>query len=380
MTAARYADVMKMAVASQVYLSYTRVSSRPKKEAKFMLYIGIDVHKKNLQVCVIDGVGNRMRDCRLENRPHSVSSYFEKIERPAGVALEATHNWGMLYDLLSDQGFDVHICHSKEAKMIGLASVKNDKVDAFKLATLLRVGLLPEAYVPDVESRELRSLVRGRASLIGQSTAIKNQIHAILRATWIDSPWSDTFGKSGRKFLANLDIGESYKLVIASKLSILDKIWEQVSVLNDEIVHRAHLDARAMLIMTAPGFAEFRAVMLLSEIVDINRFARAENLVSYAGLNPREHSSGEKTRRGKISKEGSSWLRWIMVESAQHAIKEEGKIRDLYLRVSEKRGHNRGMVAAAREMLVSIFWMLKRMEPYRASGKKLDITLASEVG
>jgi len=264
--------------------------------------------------------------------------------------------------------------------MIGLASVKTDRVDAFKLATLLRVGLLPEAYVPGVEGRELRGLVRGRASLTAQSTAIKNQIHAILRANWVSSPWTDTFGKSGRKFLENLDIGDSYKLVIVSKLLVLDKICEQVSLLNAEIVRRAHVDARAMLVTTAPGFAEFRAVMLLAEIVDISRFSTAEKLVSYTGLNPREHSSGDKTRRGKISKEGSSWLRWIFVEAAHQAIKEQGKIRDLYLRVSAKRGHNRGVVAAAREMVVSIFWMLKRMEPYRASGKKMEIVSASEVG
>jgi transposase len=264
--------------------------------------------------------------------------------------------------------------------MIGLASVKTDRVDAFKLATLLRVGLLPEAYVPGVEGRELRSLVRGRASLMSQSTAIKNQIHAILRANWVDSPWSDMFGKSGREFLERLDIGESYKLVIASKLQVLDRICEQVALLSAEIVHRAHLDARAMLVATAPGFAEFRSVMLLSEIVDISRFSRAEKLVSYAGLNPREHSSGERTRRGKISKEGSSWLRWIFVEAAQQAIKEEGKIRDLYLRVAERRGHNRGVVAAARELVVAVFWMLKRMEPYRASGKRGQIVSASGVG
>jgi transposase len=345
-----------------------------------MLCIGIDVHKKNLQVCVLDEDGKRIGDCKLENKPESVSGYFAKLDTRASVALEATHNWGMLYDLLADRGLDVHICHSKEAKMIGLASVKTDRVDAFKLATLLRVGLLPEAYVPGVEGRELRGLVRGRASLTAQSTAIKNQIHAILRANWVSSPWTDTFGKSGRKFLENLDIGDSYKLVIVSKLLVLDKICEQVSLLNAEIVRRAHVDARAMLVTTAPGFAEFRAVMLLAEIVDISRFSTAEKLVSYTGLNPREHSSGDKTRRGKISKEGSSWLRWIFVEAAHQAIKEQGKIRDLYLRVSAKRGHNRGVVAAAREMVVSIFWMLKRMEPYRASGKKMEIVSASEVG
>ena len=345
-----------------------------------MLYIGIDVHKKNLQICVLDSEGNRLNECRIANQLESVCGYMERFPSPAEIALEATHNWGMLYDLLKHKGYSVHICHSREAKMIGLASVKNDRVDAYKLATLLRVGLLPEAYAPSADGRELRSLVRGRASLISQSTAVKNQIHAILRANWIDSPFSDIFGKSGRQFLESLEIAESYKIVISSKLSVLDKIGEQVTLLSNEIVHRAHMDARAMIITTAPGFAEFRAVVALAEIVDISRFSRAEKLVSYTGLNPSEHSSGEKSRRGNITKEGSTWLRWIFVEAANQAIKEDGKIRDLYLRVSEKKGHNRGVVAAARELVVAVFWMLKRMEPYRASGKSLHTFVTSEVG
>ena len=345
-----------------------------------MLYVGIDVHKKNLQVCVVDNEGNRQSNCRVANQPETVKEYFSKIETGAGVALEATHNWGMIYDFLGAMSFDVHICHSKEAKLIGVAAVKNDKVDAYKLATLLRAGLLPEAYVPDVKSRELRSLVRSRACLTAQGTAIKNQIHAILRTNWITSPWTDTFGKSGRKFLEGLEIGESYKVVIASRLSVLDEIEKQVSAISEKIVHLAHLDARAMLLTTVPGFAEFRAVMLLAEIVDISRFSRAEKLVSYAGLNPREHSSGESVRRGRISKEGSSWLRWIFVEAALRAIKEEGKIQDLYVRVSEKKGHNKAVVAAAREVAVAVFWMLTRMEPYRASGKRLSLAVTSEVG
>jgi transposase len=269
-----------------------------------MLYVGIDVHKKNLQVCVVDRHDNRLSNCRVANQPESVKEHFRRIEASAGVALEATHNWGMIYDLLGEMGFDVHICHSKQAKLISLASVKNDKVDAYKLATLLRVGLLPEAYVPDVKSRELRNLVRARASLKAQSTATKNQIHAILRTNWITSPWTDTFGKSGRKFLEGLEIGESYKDVIGCKLSVLDEIERQIAVISDKIVNFAHLDARAMLLTTIPGFAEFRAVMVLAEVVDISRFNRAEKLVSYAGLNPREHSSGESVRRGFSKQRG----------------------------------------------------------------------------
>jgi transposase len=342
----------------------------PYEEARYMLHVGVDVHKKSLQVCVLDERGYRAQDVRVENSQSSVAGYFSQVRRPSSVALEASHNWGAIYDLLDGQGFDVHICHSKQAKLIGLASVKNDKVDAFKLATLLRAGLLPEAYVPSREGRELRCLVRSRASLKGTSTRLKNQIHAILRSNWVSHPYSDLFGKAGREFLRSLEIEDSYKLAILSRLEVLEGVEREISRFDGEICRQAQLDVRAMMVATAPGFAEFRSIMLLSEVENISRFRRPESFVCFTGLIPREHSSGESTRRGRITKEGSSWLRWIFVEAAQQAIKEDGKIRDLYLRVLEKRGHNRAIVAAARELAVSVYWMLTRMEPYRASGKK----------
>jgi transposase len=335
-----------------------------------MIYIGIDVHKKNLQVCTVNEDGERLSNGKVANAPESVREHFMAMERPASAALEATHNWGMLYDMLEGMGFEVHVCHTKEAKLIGLANVKTDKVDAYKLATLLRVGLLPEAYVPTAAGRELRELVRARASLKAASTRLKNQVHAILRARWVKSPYADTFGKAGRRFLADLGVEESYKTVIRTKLAVLDSIEGQVRLLDEKIQKRAHLDKRAMIAMTAPGFGEFRSVMLLAEVETIRRFDSPDRFVSFIGLNPSESSSGERVRRGRITKEGSRWLRWIFVEAAHSAINEEGKIRELYLRVSERRGLQKGIVAAARELAVSMYWMLTRMEPYRASGSK----------
>lgn len=342
-----------------------------------MLYVGGDVHKKTVQVCVLDAEGNRLAQHRISNTPEKVIAYFGEIERPASVAIEASHNWGMLCDVLGEMGFETHVCHSREAKLIGLARVSTDKVDAYKLATLLRVGLLPEAYVPNSDGRELRALVRGRASLVRACTAQKNQIHAILRSNWIEHSYSDLFGKAGREFLGGLELAEGYKVVVSSKLKILDGIKEQIAVLDEQIKHRAHIDLRAMILDTAPGFGVFRSVMFLAEVVDINRFRSAESFVCYTGLNPREDSSGERIRRGKITKEGSSWLRWILVEAAHDAVEQDGKIKDLYQRVLYKKGDKVAVVAAARELAVSLYWMLKRMEIYRPSGKK-DIIITSE--
>lgn len=335
-----------------------------------MLYIGIDLHKRTLQICVLDMSGIRIIDCRISNDLDSVVSFFRKFELPVSVALESTHNWGMIYDLLTAMGFDVHICHAREARLIGHSRVKTDRGDAMRLALLLKGGLLPEAYVPSKDCRELREMVRSRASLKRMGARIKNQVHATLAANWIKHEYSDLFGKQGRRYLRELSsISESSKKIIFSKLEILESIEREAAVLEEEIKRLAHMDLRAMLLTTIPGVAEFTALVILSEIGDVHRFYGASSLVNYAGLHPSEDSSGESVRRGRITKEGSAWLRWILVEAAQHTIRQEGKIRDLYLRLLPKKGHNRAIVAAAREMLVSIYWMLVRMETYRPDGK-----------
>ena len=342
-----------------------------------MLYIGIDVHKQNLQVCALDESSNVVRQCRIPNDQQSVNGFFGSLGQ-ARVALEACHNWGLLYDLLCLIGLDVHICDAREARLIGHNRVKTDKNDAYRLAALLKSGFLPECYVPSGDCRELRELVRARAGARRMTTRIKNQIHAILSSNWVKHPYSDLFGKAGREFLVSVQVNDCSKMLILSKLALLDSIEEQVSVLGAEIVRRARIDKRAMLLMTLPGVGELTALVILSEIGEIGRFGQAKSLVNFAGLHPGEDSSGERTRRSRITKEGSAWLRWVLVEAAYHTVKQEGKVRDLYLRVLERKGHNKAIVAAAREVLVAIYWMLTRMEPYRPTGKARTSVLTGE--
>jgi transposase len=345
-----------------------------------MLYIGIDVHKRTLQICVMDAGGTRILECKLANDREALAAFFGQFEVPMSVALESTHNWGMIFDLLKGMGLDVHICDPREARLIGLAKVKTDRNDALRLAMLLKGGLLPEAYVPEKDCRLLRELVRSRASMRRMATRVKNQIHATLGANWIKHAYSDLFGKAGRQFLRGLELQETQKRILVSRLDLLEGIEEQIAVLEGEIRTRAHLDKRAMLLTTIPGVGEFTALVVLSEIGDISRFYSSGSLVNYAGLHPREDSSGERVRRGSITKEGSRWLRWILVEAAQHTIRQDGKIRDQYLRLLPRKGHNRAIVAAARELLVSIYFMLSRMETYRPDGAARPRALSSVAG
>lgn len=342
-----------------------------------MLYVGVDVHKKNLSVCILKEDNTIYQECKIENEATQVYSFFKELEG-SKVALEASHNWGALYDLFCELGLEVSICDAREARLIGYNKVKTDKNDARRLAQLLLKDFLPKCYVPTGSERKLRELVRTRANLTRLNTKLKNQIHADLSTKWIKYGYSDLFGKAGREFLRNIDVDEAYKISILTRLNLIEATEGQIACVNTLIKREASIDLRAKLLTTIPGIADFSALVILAEIGSIQRFPRAASLVNYSGLHPGENSSGEYQRHTRITKEGSRWLRWILIEAALHAIRKEGKIQDLYKRILYKKGHNKAIVAAARELLVSIYWMLTRMEPFRADGRCRQFNFNSE--
>lgn len=123
--------------------------------------------------------------------------------------------------------------------------------------------------------------------------------------------------------------------------------------------------------MTIPGINYVTALTMISEIVDISRFATPEKLVSYAGLAPSQRSSGNTIRSGKITKQGSSWLRYAMAEAANTAIQHDDRIGKFYSRIASRREPQKARVAAAKEMLVISWHMLTKMEPYRTQNHSL---------
>jgi len=148
-------------------------------------------------------------------------------------------------------------------------------------------------------------------------------------------------------------------------LRILKPLDEEISLLSKELVGIAEGDEDVKLLMTIPGIGYYTAVLMKSEIGDINRFVFPERLCSYAGLVPSTHASGKSVWHGSITKEGSRWLRWVMVEAAQtHVHKYDTSITRAYNRIAERKGKKIAMVAAARKLLMCSFSVLKNKRPY----------------
>jgi transposase len=321
-------------------------------------YIGFDIHKRYTFYTQVDGAGSIQRQGKLSNTQETMAQFFGSINEPAEVVLEASINWYHLYDLLEGLGIPVTLAHPLRTRAIADAKVKTDKIDSHTLAQLLRADLIPCAYIPPREIRDLRELLRYRAGLVRLQTMVKNRIHAILLKHGYQAPVRDVFGIRGREWLATLPLRPVYQQALQGYLQILDVIWRQIDIASEEIDRQAEATPQAQVLCTLPGVGHYTALLLLAEIGDVSRFPSPKHLVSYAGLAPTVHASGGHVRTGHISKQGSPWLRWILMEAALHAGRKP-PFQDLYQRLAKRKGPKIARVAVARELLTKTYWMMR---------------------
>ena len=181
-------------------------------------YLGVDLHRRRSYVVLMDNQGKLIDQRRLPN--DAMPDYVAQLPKSTFAVLEATGNWSYMYDVLEEGTDEVVLALPKRVKAIAAARIKTDKIDANILAPLARVDLLPTAYAPPVEIRELRNLVRHHSKLVRERTRHKNRIHTILSKYNLYSPCTDLFGKKGRAFLEKIksQLSATHQLVLDNYL------------------------------------------------------------------------------------------------------------------------------------------------------------------
>lgn len=332
-------------------------------------YIGIDLHKAKSFVTRVNGRGRILEQVELTHATGELQQYLERLPAETRIAVEATGNWMWLYELIEARHPDLVLAHPLKTKAIASARIKTDKIDATTLAQLLRADLVPAAYIPPRDVRDTREVLRYRASLVRLRTQVQNKIAAIVSKTGLQTPTRMACGVKSRQFLATTPVRPCYRVTLDGYLRSFDHLSTEIRQVSQTIESQAAGDPQAQLLQTMPGIGAYSALLILSEIGDIRRFPDSRHLCSYAGLVPSVHASGGKTRLGRLTKQGSSWLRWILVELSVHAINGAPQFRSLYHRVAKKHGRNIGRVAVARAMLKTIYAMLTKQEAFRSMAK-----------
>ena len=281
-----------------------------------IFFIGMDLHKSTSTFAVKDKDGAIIERKKIATDPSAITTYLGKFPN-AALAVEPVSQWYFYADLMQKMGIDVHLANPLKVKAIASARIKTDTIDAGVLCDLLRTNLLPEAYFASSDMRFWKEMTRYRASLIQLRTEVKNKIHGILFKNALRHPFTDLFGAGGRKWLATLTLDEHYAYELKHYLTLLDTFTTLINEADQKIEQTVTDHPQARLLTTIPAVKYVSALTIMAEIGTIDRFPSAKKLMGYAGLVPSTYASGDVIRHGRITKQGSKWLRTTMLEIAQ---------------------------------------------------------------
>jgi transposase len=342
-------------------------------EVQAMEMIALDIHKKESQATVLDENGNVLERRRFESKTDAIKAFFQTHQN-SKVALEATGMYEHFYKTIRSCGVQVVVANPLKTRLIAEAKVKTDKVDSLILAQLMYSDMLPESYVPDEDTRNVRKDVRERLLMKKISTSLKNHIYAEFLRRGIEYKDGILGSKIGRKW-AKMTLAEPR---LEQTFDILENTETSIALYNKErLLPAFEQNERAKLIATIVGVGYYSALTIAAELGDISRFSNTDKVVSYCGLNPGVIQSGEHAKYGHITKMGTTSLRWILIEVANmHLLhcrdKRRCKLCLFYKRISKRRGKPIAIVAMAAKMIRIIYWMLKLNKPYMSQGLETD--------
>lgn len=350
-----------------------------------MLCVGLDLHKRYSQVEAIDESGQRRAAGRIGNEFDEVDGFFRGLGEPCRVVLEAGWNWGLMHDWLERVGnvVEVQLAHPYGVRAIASAQVKTDRIDARMLGRLLRAGLIPRAYIPGRETRQLREAVRQRLFLVRLRTMLKNRIHALLdRHHVVPPPVSDLFGKRGRDYLSKVELPGAAQELLRQDLRLLEVLSSQIGETEKLLARSLKGDRRVELLRTIPGLGALLATVIALEIDRIDRFVCPAKLVAYAGLVPTTYSSGGKTTHGGLMRMSNKWLRWALVEAAWIAVRHDPYFRHQYALRHRSKGSKTAIIAVARRLAEVIWCVLSQNRTYQvrqpaSKGREYGLTPAA---
>jgi len=341
--------------------------------------IGCDVHKRYSIFVAINVHGKLSKPTRVEHDRSSFRAFLESLPPHCEIAVEATGHWYWIVDEMERAGHQPHLADPHESKKRMGKPNKHDALDAGGLAILLHNGTLPESWIPPGELRDVRELLRTRMALRDLRTALKHRIHAAIdRYGLHNDNISDLFGKAGRDFLLHQlsALPPETHAMLRLELDAMDDLTPRIETIEARVAEVIVPSKEVQLLLTLPGAGQILAPLLWLEIGDVERFPRAENLASYAGLVPRVFSSGGHTYLGHTNRYVNRYLRWGFVEAATCAVRIHGyrdiHIGTLFQRLLPTRGYGRAIVAVARHLAEASYWMLRKRQPYRPPQPKLS--------
>ncbi len=323
------------------------------------LYCEARFHSRRQTICYCNTADGEVNVKDLHHYDDDVRSFYEQFKGEQVIVGYETSGYARWFEqMLFELGIEVWVGDAAEISRLAKRRQKNDRRDAEHILELMLKGEFPKLYRTEVKSQEILRLLRHRNKLVKHSTMVKNSLRRILIETGLLFKEGLASKKAKQKFrdlkLPPLLANERDKW-----LELLIQLEEQIAGLEKQLKQEAESDERVQRLLTHPGVGLLTALCIVHTLGEVSRFATTRKVAAYAGLEPMEHSSGEKRHYGAISKAGSRLLRFLLGEAAHMAARSDEELKQFFRRLKAKCGMAKAVVATARKLLIRCFIMLR---------------------
>ena len=328
-----------------------------------MIVIGCDYHPSWQQISWVDTETGETEERQLEHASGEAERFYRELAGPALIGMESTGNCQWFVEMATALGHQVWIGDAAKIRASEVRQQKHDRRDAALILKLLLEGRFPRIWTPSGQEKDLRQLLIHRNKLVRFRAQVKNELQHLAMNQGVTRKrtlWS----LAGQKVLRELTLKPWASQRREDLFKLLGTLDEPIARLDEAVMQEAQQNPQARLLMTQPGVGPITSLAFVLTMGDVSRFPRGKQVASYLGLIPREYSSGGHQRLGSISKQGNRFMRMLLVEAAQVAVRCDPQMRSEYLHRCHRKAKGVAKVAAARKLAIRLYWMLRTQKPY----------------
>jgi transposase len=329
-------------------------------------YCGIDLHARSMYLCILDALGKIVLHRNLPAAPGPFLKAIAPYRDDLVVAVECIFTWYWVGDLCARERIAFVLGHALYMKAIHGGKAKNDKVDAHKIAALLRGGTLPQAYVYPPEMRATRDLLRRRNHLVNKRAELLAHIQNTNSQYNLEPFGKKIARKANREGLVECFPDPCVQRSMALDLALIEVYDRELDALERYILRTAKRhDARALQVLrTVPGIGQTLSLVILYEVHDITRFERVGNFLSYARLVKCAKESAGKRSGTSGAKIGNAHLRWAFGEAACLFLRNNTRGQKYHQRLVARHGKAKALSIIAQKLGRAVYVMLRRHQVF----------------
>lgn len=329
-----------------------------------MKIVGCDLHARQQTIAMVDTEAGEFAEKTLRHEGNAVREFYAALAGPVLVGIEATGSMQWFLELLEELGIESRVGDPAKIRAAETRKQKHDRRDARLILDLLLRDRFPAIWVPSTEQRDLRSLLRDRHQWVKMRSRLQHTLQAIALNHALRKG-SALWSRAGQTALQALPLPPYTSQRRSQLLSLYIQLQKRIQELDQEVEGQIQQRAQARRLLTHPGVGPVTALATEVFLGDPKRFATGNQVASYIGMIPSEHTSGKRQRLGKMSKQGNALLRYLWTEAAMHAVGKDPELKRFYRRKLIQKGMGKARIAAARKLGIRLWIMMRDQIDYQ---------------